>query len=111
MPKLDQFEFHATLGDMTGPALVMFTSPDCGSCRHLRSVLLEVKAREPGWKVFEVDAQRDPALAHEFEVFHLPTVFLFHNGEFHCQLEAAAGTFAIISATRSALLQPAGEAP
>jgi hypothetical protein len=36
---------------------------------------------------------------------------LFNNGEFHCQLEAAAGTVAIISATRSALLQPAGEAP
>jgi thioredoxin-like negative regulator of GroEL len=111
LPKLDQFDFHAALADMTGPTLIMFTSPDCGSCRHLRRVLQEVNVREPGWQVFEVDAQRDPALANEFEVFHLPTIFLFNNGEFHCQLEAAAGTVAIISATRSALLQPAGEAP
>jgi thioredoxin-like negative regulator of GroEL len=111
LPKLDQFDFHAALADMTGPTLIMFTSPDCGSCRHLRRVLQEVNVREPGWQVFEVDAQRDPALANEFEVFHLPTIFLFNNGEFHCQLEAAARTVAIISATRSALLQPAGEAP
>jgi len=110
LPKLDQFEFHAALADMTGPTLIMFTSPDCGSCRHLRRVLEEVNVREPGWQVFEVDAQRDPALANEFEVFHLPTIFLFNKGEFHSQLEAA-GTVAIISATRSALLEPAGEAP
>jgi thiol-disulfide isomerase/thioredoxin len=111
LPQLDQFDFHAALADMTGPTLIMFSSPDCGGCRHLRGVLREVTVREPGWLVFEVDAQRDPALANEFEVFHLPTVFLFNKGEFHCQLEAEAGTVAIISATRSALLQPAGEAP
>jgi len=111
LPKLDQFEFHAVLADMTGPTLIMFTSPDCGSCRHLRRVLQDVNGQEPDWQVFEVDAQRDPALVHEFEVFHLPTIFLFDKGEFHSQLEAAAGPAAIISATRSALLQPAGEAP
>ena len=96
---------------MTGTALVMFTSPDCGGCRHLRQVLHEVRRRVPDWQVFEVDAQRDPALANEFEVFHLPTIFLFQNGLFHRQLETEARTEAIISATRSALRQPAWEAP
>ena len=89
----------------------MFTSPDCGGCRHLRQVLHEVSRREPDWRVFEVDAQRDPALTNEFEVFHLPTVFLFKDGIFHRQLETEARTEAIISATRSALRQPAREAP
>ena len=111
LPRLDQFDFHPRLAAMTGTTLVMFTSPDCGGCRHLRQVLQEVRRRQPGWRVFEVDAQRDPALSNEFEVFHLPTIFLFHDGEFHCQLQAEARTTAIVSATRRALQQPAEEAP
>ena len=111
LPRLDQYDFHPRLADMTGTILVMFTSPDCGGCRHLRRVLQEVRRREPGWQVFEVDAQRDPALTHEFEVFHLPTVFLFKDGIFHCQLDAEAGVESIISSTRGALQQPAREAP
>ena len=111
LPKLDQFDFHARLADTTGTALIMFTSPDCGGCRHLHRVLQEVRRKEPGWQVFEVDAQRDPALSNEFEVFHLPTVFVFHDGVFHCQLEAESSTASIISTTRSALRQPAAEAP
>jgi thioredoxin-like negative regulator of GroEL len=108
---LDQYDFHQRLAIMTGTALIMFTSPDCGSCRHLRQVLREVLRREPGWQVFEVDAQRDSALTNEFEVFHLPTVFLFKDGIFQRQLEAEARTESIITATRRALQQPAMEAP
>ena len=111
LPRLDQFDFHPRLATMTGTTLVMFTSPDCGGCRHLRRVFQEVRRREPGWHVFEVDAQRDPALSNEFEVFHLPTVFLFQDGAFHCQLKAEARTAAIISSARFALQQPAEEAP
>jgi len=111
LPSLDQYDFHPRIADMTGTTLVMFTSPDCGACRHLRRVLHEVLRREPGWQVFEVDAQRDPALVNEFEVFHLPTIFLFKDGNFHRQLETEARAETIVSATRSALRQPAREAP
>jgi len=111
LPSLDQYDFHPRIANMTGTVLVMFTSPDCGGCRHLRQVFQEVRRREPGWQIFEVDAQRDPALTSEFEVFHLPTVFLFEDGVFHCQLEAEARTESIISATRNALQRPAREAP
>ena len=111
LQQLDQFDFHQRMADMTGTTLIMFTSPDCGSCRHLRRVLVEVCSLEPGWQVFEVDVQRDPGLGNEFEVFHLPTIFLFHNGLFHCQLEAQASTASIISTARNALRQPAAESP
>lgn len=111
LPTLDQFEFHSRLGASSGPALVMFTSPDCGGCRHLRGVLLEVRRQHPEWGYFEVDAQRDQALSNEFEVFHLPTVFLFSAGQFHCRLDAEARPSAIIAATHAALQQPAEEAP
>ena len=111
LPALDQFDFHSRLADAGGPVLVMFTSPDCGGCRHLRGVLFEVRRRHPEWRYFEVDAQRDQALTNEFEVFHLPTLFLFHAGQFHCQLETEARPAAIIAAIRAALRQPAEEAP
>lgn len=111
LPQLDQFDFHQRLQDSTGAALVSFTSPDCGGCHHLRGVLKAVRRLEPDWQVFEVDVQRDPGLAYEFEVFHLPTVFLFNDGQFHCRLDAEARTTAIIATTRNALRQPAVEAP
>lgn len=111
LPRLDQFDFHPRLADVTGTALVMFTSPDCGACRQLRRVLGEVAVQQPDWQLFEVDVQADPGLAYEFEVFHLPTIFLFQDGEFHCQLGAEARTESIISTTRAALQQPAQEAP
>ncbi len=111
LPGLNQFDFHNRLAELSGPALVMFTSPDCGGCRHLRGVLLEVRRQYPDWCYFEVDAQRDQALTNEIEVFHLPTLFLFFAGQFHCQLEAEARPAAIVAATRAALHKPAEEAP
>jgi thioredoxin-like negative regulator of GroEL len=111
VPKLSQFDFHDRLADSSGPTLVMFTSPDCGGCRHLRGVLQEVSRQHPDWRAYEVDAQRDQALTNEFEVFHLPTVFLFFAGQYHCQLEAEARPSAIVAATLAALQQPAEEAP
>lgn len=111
LPQLDQFDFHARLGEMRGAVLVMFGSPDCGGCRHLRRVLRDLRRRRPQWRVFEVDAQRDLALTHEFEVFHLPTLFLYRDGEFHCELQAPARTAAILEAADQALRRPPEDAP
>ncbi len=108
---LSQFDFHHRLTDSTGAALVMFTSPDCGSCRQLRQVMHRVRTAQSGWQLLEVDAQRDLALSYEFEVFHLPTVFLFFGGHFHGQLQCEAHPEAVISAVLAALQQPAEEAP
>jgi thioredoxin-like negative regulator of GroEL len=111
LPQLNQFDFHQRLADLPGATLVMFSSPDCGGCRHLRQVLGSVRRARPQWRVFEVDAQRDLALAHEFEIFHLPALFLFNDGEFHCELHTLAQETAIIEATRAALARPAEDPP
>ena len=108
---LDQFDFHHRLANQTGLALVMFTAPGCGACRHLRGVLDEVGRQRPEWRLFDVDVQRDQALAHEFELFHLPTLFVYSAGTFHCRLDSEAQPAAIIAATEAALASPAGEAP
>ncbi len=111
IPFLDQFDFHARLADLRGITIVAFTSASCGSCRHLRRVLLEVRSAQPAWHLFEVDAARDQALTNEFQVFHLPTIFLFINGSFHLQLQAEARSASIVDAVCTAMARPAEEAP
>ncbi len=111
LPQLDQFDFHERLSALPGASLVMFSSPDCGGCRHLRQVLGIVRREHPEWRVFEVDVARDLALAHEFEIFHLPALFLFNDGDFHCELQTLAQTEAVIEAATQALIRPPDDAP
>lgn len=111
LAQLDQFDFHHRLRALSAPTLVMFGSHGCGGCRHLRPVLLTIARQRPDWQVFEVDVQRDPGLVHEYEVFHLPTLLLFNDGHFHCELKTEARAPSIIEATLDALRRPAEEAP
>lgn len=111
MKQLDQFDFHSVIGATRGPALVIFTAPACGSCRHWKRLLSEYGSHHSGLSLFEVDAARDLALVREFEVFHLPALFLFNDGEYHCALEAQARPHDLAQALDIALSRPAEEAP
>ena len=62
LPSLTQFDFHQRILEMTGVVLVVFTSPLCGACRHIKQVLRQVHRQNPAWRVFEVDVERDPGL-------------------------------------------------
>jgi thioredoxin-like negative regulator of GroEL len=108
---LTQFDFHHRLGDSAGVSIVMFGTVGCGGCRHLHRVLQQVARQRPKWHLFEVDAHLDAALCNEFEVFHLPSMFLFLNGTFHCALHAEARPAAVIAAAEAALAAPAEDAP
>ncbi len=111
MLPIDQFEFHHRLEDTPGAALVMFSAPSCGQCRHLEKMLERVSALCPDLKLFKIDAQREAALVHELEVFHLPSLFLFRDGHFHCELQGEASPQALAMAVERALAWPAEEAP
>jgi len=111
LTSLDQFEFHQVIEETQGIVLVMFTAPGCGACRRWRALLMDLQAKRPDLQVFEVDAARDLALAREFEVFHLPAVFVFADGTYHCALQSEAHPGRIEEALRSALAAPAEEAP
>lgn len=110
-PLLDQFRFHHVLAETPGTALVMFTSIGCGSCRHWKQVLSVYREQYPDLALFEVDAGRDLALAREFHVFHLPALFLFHNGQYHAPLQCEAHPERLRTAILDALAKPAQEAP
>lgn len=108
---LDQFDFHHTLAEIGGVSLVYFTAPACGACRQLRQLFQQQEALFSRINLFEVDAQREMALTNEFEVFHLPTMFLFNNGEFHAEIHAAPLPRAILAAVENALQAQPMEAP
>jgi thioredoxin 1 len=110
-PVLDQFRFHHVLAETPGTALVIFTSEGCGSCSHWKRVLTEYQAGYPDITIFEVDAGHDLALAREFYVFHLPALFLFHDGQFHASVQSEAHPTRLRAAIAHALAQPAQEAP
>lgn len=110
-PTLDQFRFHHVLEDTAGVVLVFFSGPHCGACRHLRRGLQEYLASIGGLTVFEVDAARDLALARAMNVFHLPSLFLYRDGHFHCQLHSEARVEKLRAAIDTALQRPPEEEP
>lgn len=109
--RLTQFDFHHTLAETEGPSLVYFTAPGCGACRQLRQVLECHPMELSAIHLFEVDAQQDQALTREFEVFHLPALFLFKNGHYHAAIHAEPLAASLKEAIDAALSAAAEEAP
>lgn len=106
---LDEASYHPRLGATIGPALVLFSSPACGTCRVVESRLPQ--AVPAGTALFKVDVQQATALARAFEIFHLPTLFLYLDGQFHARLDCEVTAPALAAALDQALAQPAQEEP
>lgn len=108
---LNELEFYSALGDTAGPSVVFFTKPGCSACRLWQRLLDELLQQRHDIHVYQIDAEQNMGLAHEYELFHLPALFLFLNGEFHCALQAEARLPHLIAAIDAALAAPAEEAP
>lgn len=108
--QLDQFDFHHRLADLTGLAIVIFTGPACGSCRAWKELLARFAGLQ-ALTLFEVDIERDAALAAEFSVFHLPALFLYRDGQFHAPIQCEATMPALTKTVNTLLSEPAQEIP
>lgn len=108
---LNQFDFHHVLSRTEGTSLVYFTAPGCGACRRLKQVLESSAQEFASLNLFEVDAQQEMALTREFEVFHLPAMFLFRDGHFHAPLHAEPAPASLLAAIETALALQPQEAP
>lgn len=109
--KLDEFNYHHDISANSGVSLVFFTGPDCGSCHHLRRVLTHYLELYNDLSVFEVDAAASAALVNEFNIFHLPAMFLYKGGHYHCEFHSEALPAKIHQAVKQALALPAEEEP
>lgn len=113
--ELNEFNFHQTISDSFGIFLVYFTGPHCASCHHLRDLFtretIKFKNNFSEFNVYEIKADKATALVNEFNVFHLPTIFLYNDSQYHCELQTQAHPKKIIEAIKLALLNPAEEEP
>ena len=109
--QLDQFDFHHKLAETEGLAIVIFTGPACGSCKAWKLLLQEYQSRNQQVRCFEVDVERDQALATEFSVFHLPALFLYRNGHYHGQIQCEATLSALDTTLTDLLKQSPQEMP
>ena len=108
---LTDHEFYGALAEVSGPSIVFFTKPGCSSCHLWKRLLDELLQLRSDIHVFQVDAEQNMALSHEYELFHLPALFLFVDGEFHRELQSEASLSQLQATLDVALNSPAEEAP
>lgn len=89
LEQLNEITFDKRMATRTGATLVVFTSLFCGACKRLKR-LLDAAASDLPCELFEVDAGQSPGLVDDLEVFHLPAMFLYVNGELKGPVHAAA---------------------
>ena len=109
MQLLDESTYHRQLMQTRGPALVLFSSQACGTCRQVERLL--PSSAPTGAALFKVDVQVASALARAFEVFHLPNLLLYLDGHFHARLNCEVTPTALHAAIEQAVNQPAEEEP
>ena len=113
--ELDEFNIHRVLSEKEGVSLVFFSGPHCASCHHLKQLLntefQQFTQHFSNFSAFEIKADKAAALVNEFGVFHLPSLYLYRDGKFHCELQSEAIPSKIIEAIEAALLKPAEEEP
>ncbi|MEZ5453115.1 MAG: thioredoxin family protein [Thiothrix sp.] len=109
--RLDDLNFHHVLTETPGVALVFFTAPNCGACRSLKQALGKFLREYEPLPVFEVDAVHNGGLVNALEVFHLPAMFLYVDGNYHRELQCVPLPARIDAAIRQAKNLPSEEEP
>lgn len=117
--ELDEFTFFPALEESSGIVMVFFTGPHCASCHHLKFVLNAEHSQftehyaqlNTDFAAYEIKADKAAALVNEFGVFHLPSMYLYKEGDFHCELQAEATPAKLLEAIDLALIQAPQEEP
>lgn len=108
--KLDEGCFHSCLAASSNVAVVLFSAPTCGACRAWKDALPRA-LRPLARHFFEVNASEATGIVRYFDIFHLPTIYLYRDGLFHADLKCPLNPDAILTATTQALALPAQDEP
>ncbi len=103
-------DLHRFIEASPGRVLLMFGSRACGTCRAAHDRVPSLAEGHVDALV-HVDAEVGAALVREYEVFHLPALFLFQAGRYHAALHAPLVPVEFGRAIDLALAGPAQEAP
>lgn len=108
--RLAEGEFHARLAATAGVAVVLFSAPACGACRGWKQLLPLALAGMVS-ALYEVDVSEATGMARYFGIFHLPTLYLYRDGQFHAELQCEARQEAIQQSVQRLLAAPAQDEP
>jgi thioredoxin 1 len=108
--RLAEGDFHRSLAAVSGIAAVLFSAPHCGACRAWKRLLPEALSGLAD-RLFEVDVSEATGVARYFGIFHLPTVYLYRDGQFHAELQCEARAQVIRLAVQGLLAAPPQDEP
>lgn len=110
LERLAEGDFHHRIAGSAGIAVVLFTAPHCGACRRWRQ-LLPTALDETADGLYEVDVSEATGVARGFDIFHLPTIYLYRDGRFHAELQCPPHASLVRAAARTLLDGPAQDEP
>jgi len=108
--RLGEGEFHARLAATAGVAIALFTAPHCGACRAWKRLLPDALG-DVVQVFYEIDVSEATGVARGFDIFHLPTIYLYRDGRFHAELQCPAQAGTIRETALHLLHRPAQEEP
>ena len=81
MEKIYQEEFAQRVLNAEHPVVVDFYADWCGPCKMLSPVLDQLEDEFDDFEFVKVNIEENPELAEEFEVFSIPNVCIFKDGQ------------------------------
>lgn len=90
--------------------MVLFSAPQCGACRAWKALLPQALA-DVASTFHEVDVAEATGVARCFDIFHLPAVYLYRDGQFHAELQCEARLETIRATTLRLLAAPPQDEP
>jgi thioredoxin 1 len=108
--RLAEGDFHARLAAVSGVAAVLFSAPGCGACRAWKRLLPQALSGLAD-ALFEVDVDEATGVARYYNIFHLPTIYLYRDGQFHAELQCEARHDSVRQSALRMLAGPAQDEP
>ncbi|WP_296752353.1 protein disulfide isomerase family protein [Thiobacillus sp.] len=108
--QLSEGDFHRRIAATSGVAAVLFTAPRCGACQAWKRLLPDALAGIAN-HLYEVDIAEATGVARGYDIFHLPTIYLYRDGCFHAELQCEARRDAVRTTALALLAATPQEEP